>query len=92
MVEIETSHIRAFIPASQISLGYEPSTYEISTQNAINSDLQIPYRYLKNEREDSLPFLILFTITGLFHFIGKSFNFNIVAWHRFTFHFSKNSI
>lgn len=92
MVEIVTSHIIAFIAASQISLGYEPSIYEISTQNATNSDLQIPYRYLKKEIEDSWSFLVLFTITGLSHFIGKSFNFNIVAWRRSTFHLSKNSI
>lgn len=92
MVEIETSHIIAFITASQISLGYEPSIYEISTQNTTNSDLEIPYKYLKKERGDSWSFLVLFTITGLSHFIGKSFNFNIVAWHGSTFHLSKNSI
>ena len=47
-------------------LGYKPSIYEISTQNATNSALQIPYRFLKEGREDSWSFLAFICLPLLY--------------------------
>lgn len=69
-------YIIVFIPGLQMSLGYGPSTYEISIQNATNSSGQISHRFLKRK----IVGLILICLTLLdCPILWKPLNINIAA-------------